>query len=242
VQENKASRIFLIVAVVLGVLATVMAFAYIDSMAKESGGGTPVKILVAKTDLRPNAALDPDRDLQVEDMSPKFQPFAALCLTPAYKATYKGQKLNRRVLAGQPVMVADLSATAELVLPAGTFAMSLPVKGAYGVSGLPIPGDHVKVLVTQPISSGPGMMATTWEIGGGASFLVVASGNRLARIRQPFTALERADTGGESEQATVTIAVNMTQAKEIEDRSAAFKMPITLLLAPPGSAASEPAK
>jgi hypothetical protein len=76
-------------------------------------------------------------------------------------------------------------------------------------------------------------MSTSVEIGNGASFLVVAVGNRLARIRQPITALERADSSSESEQSTVTIAVNETQAKEITERSAAFKMPITLLLEQP---------
>ena len=240
-QDNKASRIFLIVAVVLGVLATVMAFAYIDSVSSETGGGPKIKIMVAALELRPNQPLDPGRDLQTIDIPAKFQPFAGLCLTPNFASTYKGQKVARRVLAGQPVMIADMSAAAELTIKEGNYAMSLPVKGAYGVSGLPVPGDRVKVLVTQPTPGGAGLTATTLTIGGkDATFRVVAVGSRLTRYRQPITAAEQYNAGSEAEQSTVTIEVNDAQAKEILDSSAAFRMPITLILLPPANPATQP--
>ena len=63
-QDNKASRMFLIVAVVLGVLATVLAFAFINSTAGVDRGPKALKIVVASHDLRANGVIDPDRDLE----------------------------------------------------------------------------------------------------------------------------------------------------------------------------------
>ena len=51
-QDNKASKMFLIVAVVLGVLATILAFFFINDTAGKDRG-PKAKIVVAARDMRP---------------------------------------------------------------------------------------------------------------------------------------------------------------------------------------------
>ncbi len=237
--DNKASKIFLFAAIILGVLAMVMAFAYIDDTTTKGGGGTPTPILVAARDLRANTPLEPDKDFKEVSVPKLFQGFASQVLTPAVKEAYKGQRLNRRVLAGQPVMLADLSTSAKLEFTPGLCLISIPARGAQGLSGLLVPGDSVKVLITQTQSNSTGVQINTISAGEGASFRVVAVGTQLARSRVAITAVEQYDAANSSEsQQTVTLEMTEAQAKEITSLSNAFRAPITLILA---NVASQPA-
>ena len=59
---RSTNRVFLVSSVLLGVVAMVAAFVYLEN----SGGqekGPKTTILVAKRDLRENTSIDPDKDL-----------------------------------------------------------------------------------------------------------------------------------------------------------------------------------
>lgn len=236
-QESKSSRLFLISSIVLGVLAAVVSFAYLDQ-ATGADRGPKVKILVAKHDLRENVMLDPEKDLEEMDIPSRMTALLSRGLRPDEKAGYKGQRVNRRILAGTPVMFADLSAVADLELKGDCRALSIPVRGAQALSGLLIPGDNVKVLVTRPLpraeGSGQGGQWETVEVSPKA-FKVLAVGSRLSRSRQQILAADQYHQGlGEAEsQQTVTLQVTEEEARAILQQTGAGQLPVTLILCPP---------
>src|SRR6202000_1504171 len=97
VAENQ-SKMFLVAAIVMGVLATVVAFAFINSTAAQDRR-PKTRILVAAHDLRANATIDPDRDLKIQEIPADFASLARQCLDPDTRASYRGQRINRRILA-----------------------------------------------------------------------------------------------------------------------------------------------
>lgn len=149
-QDNKASRIFLVAAIVLGVLATVLSFAFLDG---GSGGAKLPKasVVVAATDLRANVAIDPARDFKVVEVpiTPELRPMLSLVIDANKINAYKGMKLNRRVQAGTYVTDLDFSFAADFDLKGDSRAITIPVKGANALGGLLVPGDYVKLLVTK---------------------------------------------------------------------------------------------
>jgi Flp pilus assembly protein CpaB len=223
VAENSSSRIFLMGAVVLGVLATVMAFAFIQNSAAVDRG-PKVHIVVAAHDLRANAVIDPERDLKVEEIPVKFAALANQSLDPEAKGTYKGQRINRRVLAGQPIFLADLAAGGSFELKEPYRALTIPAD-----AGLVIPGDYVQIIVSSPeppAVSGPagaeGAMPPAAKtaglnnatmVSGGKAYRVLAVGGSLSRTRSQAT---NADQYASSSAARmVTLEVTAQQAKEI---------------------------
>lgn len=249
-MENRSSRLFLLLAVVLGVLATVTTFAFLESSAgKERGPKTT--ILVAARDIRPGQAIDPEKDLAEMEIPARMAELRQRALVPEHRASYKGQRVNRRVLAGTPVMLADLAAMADLTLSSpDSRALSIPVRGAHGLSGLLVPGDYVKLFVTRPVVrmrtvTAPGAedvpMAVPEASGRYETQLVLpdavkvlAVGARLARSRQQLTAVEQYESAGESEsQQTVTLEVTEAQAKTVLELTGAGQLPVTLVLCPP---------
>jgi hypothetical protein len=126
------------------------AFVYLENASGQDKGPKTL-IVVAKRDIRETAALDPDKDLETLEIPARMSALQSLSLPPAMKDSYKGQRVNRNILAGTPVMLADLAAAATLELRGDARALSIPVKGANALSGLVIPGDYVKLLVTRPM-------------------------------------------------------------------------------------------
>lgn len=149
VEAKASSRVFLLSSLALGVLAMAAAFVFLQNTAGQ-GQGPKVTILVAKHDLRENTQLDPARDFSELEIPQRFTGLQSLALQPQLVSTYKGQRLNRTVLAGQPIMLADLSAVGSLELHGQSLAMSVPVKGVNALGGLIAPGDYVKLMVTRP--------------------------------------------------------------------------------------------
>ncbi len=233
--ENSSSRIFLIGAVVLGVLATVMAFAFIQKSAGVDRG-PQVSILVAARDLRPNAPIDPDRDFRVEPIPVKFAALSSQCLDPEAKTTYKGQRLNRRVLAGQPVFLADLSAGGELTLQEPNRALTIPAD-----AGLVIPGDTVQILVSNPemaLASGGKAAASAVLVGNGRQYKVLAVGGSMSRTRSQATNADQFDTTAAGKM--VTLEVTAEQAREIVSTISNSAQRNMLLICPRAPAATAP--
>ena len=220
-----------VVAVVLGMLATVLAFGFIESTAGQDRG-PKTRIVVAKHDLRPNVAIDPDRDLQAEEIPTRFGSLAAQSLDWDARVNYKGQRLNRRVLAGQPVFLADLSAMGELRLSEGTRALTIAAE-----PGIVIPGDYVKILVPRMDPAVAGGAADpnrapyqVMLIGRGNGYRVLAVGGSLFKTRQQVTASDQYEAGSGSGK-TVTLEVTEDQAGEILRSLGNGQQKATLLLA-----------
>jgi Flp pilus assembly protein CpaB len=202
---------------------------------------------VAKHDLRANSVIDPDRDLQVEEIPARFASLAAQSLPWDARANYKGQRLNRRVQAGQPLFLADLSAMGELELAPGYRAITIPAE-----TGIIIPGDYVKVVVPRPDVAGAAQVGAGVAdpnrgayqvaiIGRGNGYRVIAVGGSLFKTRQQVTAADQYDAGGGNSK-TVTLEVTEDQAAEIMRAVGNTQQKVTLLmcLSKEAVAASQP--
>ncbi|HEY4329882.1 MAG TPA: SAF domain-containing protein, partial [Phycisphaerae bacterium] len=113
--SSTASKLFLVVAVALGVLATMLAFAFINSQGS-GDNGVGVTIVVAKRDIAPNTTIDPERDLRTDKIPARYASMAQGSLDWDSRTSYKGQRVNRDIKAGQPVLLADLAAVGTLTL------------------------------------------------------------------------------------------------------------------------------
>ena len=213
-----ASKVFLMVAVLLGVLATVLAFFFINQ-AGASNTGPRVDIVVAVHDMSPNLPLDPARDLTVIDIPQRFSTLANRCLDPKALATYKGARINREILAGQPVLLGDIVDTDFLILEKPYFALTLPAE-----TGMIIPGDYVKIILTKPnlvnaasptpVAGAPSYDATI--IGKDEGFKVLAVGAYLFKTRQQMLFADSSSSSASAaNNKTVTLQVTDAQAKEI---------------------------
>jgi Flp pilus assembly protein CpaB len=242
VAENQASRAFLVGAVVLGVLATIMAFIFIQNTAA-ADRGPHVRIVVAARDLRANAIIDPDRDLKVTEIPLKFASLAEGILDPDARANYKGQRVNRRILAGQPIFLADLAAVGTLDIKEPYRALSIPAD-----AGLVIPGDRVQILVSQPdalAAAGPapgrpsGQTNNAVLVASGKAFRVIAVGGELNKTRSQATNADQAANLASAKM--VTLEVTPDEAAQLVGAISTNPARNMLLICPPATATTEPA-
>jgi len=249
-EAKSGSRVFLLSSLALGVLAMVAAFVFLQNTAgKETGPMT--KVLVAKRDLRENTVLDPDKDLREVEVPNRMTDMIGLAVSPDMQTAYKGQRVNRPLLAGQLLLKADLAAEGVLELHGDKFAMTVPVKASNGFGLLLVPGDFVRLMVSHPIppkrivaSSQPSETADpsnaqefiTVEVP--TTFKVLAVNNRLSRTRLQVTAAEAYQSASENiANPTIMIEVSDAEAKMILEQTGAGKYPVTLLMCPPPAAA-----
>lgn len=251
-MQGKSSRVFLLVAVVLGVVATVTTFAFLES-SSQVDRGPKTTILVAARDLKPNTPLEPEKDLKEMEMPARMGELKQRALQSENKASYRGQRLNRRVLAGTPVLLADLSAIVEMPpLEPDKRALSIPIKGTQALGGLLVPGDFVKILVTRPVAqvrinapaSAEGEPTATVEPASKFqtkmvlpnAVKVLAVNSRLARRQQISAADQYEAAAGESaSQQSVMLEVTEAEALMILEMTGAGQLPATLILCPPST-------
>ncbi len=145
-QENKTSRAFLVTAVVLGVMATVLSFAYLQNNSAKEAAPT-IEIVAASHDLRAGAPLDPDKDLKKMEIERKgVMPERVVLLGEISR--YKGMHINRDIQAGTPIWHADFVAP-PMEVTGNWRAFTIPIRGA--TAQFLDPGDYVKVMVTRPL-------------------------------------------------------------------------------------------
>ena len=194
-EDNKASRMFLIVAAVLGVLATIMAFVLFKQNAL-SEGDRPVRVVVAARDLRAHLPLDPSKDFRTEEIPQKFSAFANRVVTPDQTQGYRGQKLDQSVAAGQPIFLSNFALGEDFDVKEPYRLVTIPAN-----PGLIVCGDWIKV------GNSNGLMI------GGGPFRVVAVGGVIKRSRNPAT-IRQVDSD-RSAPKTVSLEVSEAQASEL---------------------------
>ena len=146
------NKVMLIVAVVAGILATVLAFLYINTASgamKTPEREPTVEIIWVKRDLPANRALVPDEDLTVERIGART---SSGLVTASYKAdeldALSGQRINTALSAGQPLLYAHLQQYKNVDLPLSSRAISLQLSTANMIGGLLIPGDRVDIIAS----------------------------------------------------------------------------------------------
>ena len=243
-QDAKASRAFLLAAIGVGVLAMVLAFAYLQGAAETKAANAPkVKILVAAHDLAPYTMLDPDRDLVEKEIPKEFKEWRDRCLVPEFKNAYKGARVNRWIRTPQPVMQADIAASADLELTGDQRAMSIPVRGPAALGGNLVPGDWVKVFaLVGTVKAVPATMSSTGNLSVSwaqaalvvpQELKVLAVGTQLSRSRLQITQAAQFDTAAQSEaHQSVTLQVNEAQAQRLLEAMGVAQTPMWLVLCP----------
>lgn len=250
-QEAKSSRMYLVSAIVIGMLAMVLAYVYLNEAGKIDHS-PKISILVAKHDIKANAVLIPSQDLREERIPVQFSEWKSRCLSPENINTYKGQRLNRKVLSGTPVMLADMVEAQDLILSTNMIALTVKARGPNAVGGLLVPGDMVKLMsarlasatarpTTIPANAGDENSgdtgATASGVGGYKTELVLkeavkvlAVGPRLSRSRQQLTTADQYEAMTEAETyGTVTLEVTESQAKTILDKTGGGVSPHVML-------------
>jgi Flp pilus assembly protein CpaB len=229
-----ASKAFLIAAVVLGVLATVLAFAFIQNTAGVDR--TPrIAIAVAKRDLTPAISIDPDRDFERQEIS-AASPYAARSLAWDNRNAYKSERVNRDIFATQPILLADLASVGQLVLERPNLALTIPAE-----IGMVIPGDNVKIIIPRPATLTPAGAAAPVSpnrlpfdaivIGPPEGYKVLAVGGYLFKTR---TQALLSDQLPANALKTVTLQVTEPQAVEIMSAIGPIttNQKVTLLMCP----------
>lgn len=260
--KSSAGKIFLLAAAVLGVLATVVAYTWLDRARSEDKVPT-ISVMAARRDLKPNQVIDPATDF-VEVALPKrtSEKWATNCVLAAEAAFHKGSRVNRAVYAGQYIMKADLAGPAvDLDLRGDKRALTIQAKDEHGLGGNLVPGDYVKLLVKLPMFSAPsGRLPVNIDVDPTAALAagtqpatpvvmtsdvkvvleepvrVLAVGQRLARNRINPTVGDQFERS--SSQGTVTLEVTEQQAKQILSVSDGGNLPIWLMLCPAPEAAT----
>jgi len=146
------NRLMLVIAIVAGILATVLAFTYINSAtstAQEQEPEPQVSILFVVNDLPANHVLDPELDLRVDTVGALTSPGLARAAVKAEeRASLRGLRINGPLPAGAPLYYANLTSVQDVDLGPGLRAMAISVRSANLMGGILVPGDHVDIIVS----------------------------------------------------------------------------------------------
>lgn len=258
-QEKQASRIFLVAAIIIGIIATGMAFLYLSKTGSEDHS-PKYKMLQARHDLQPAAALDPDKDFDEVEIPERFTSLRERAIDPNVRSSYKGQHVNHLVLAGSYVLKSDLFAIGGIKLAADKRAMAVSVRGTNGILPDLYVGDLVKLYITRLGARAPAATAPATTDPAGfdsaaaaapvpvgeptydaypilpASVRILSIGGNASRTRRPVTAIEQYDSLSQSNNLlSVTIEVTEDQARTVLTHigSGQNQVPVVLILCPP---------
>jgi len=249
---GNSSKVFMLAAIVLGVLAMVMAFAFIQN-ASSVDNQQKMDVVMAQHDINPGASLNPDSDFKIVKWTVPVNPADAAkmksrMLDAAAWGQYKGERVNRFIPADTPLFLADVGGqlgTLDLADP--WMAMSISVKGPNALGGMLQAGNYVRLLVTRPNVGAPTdatVANSKWEtleiLPSDPPLKVLAVNNRLSGGLAPLMVGGAVGGGGSVDaQQTIMLRVTLSQSKTIQALSGNSQLPITLLLAsrPPDEAA-----
>lgn len=219
--------IFLGIAVLLGVLASLMAVHYINAQvaARTQQSKTPEPetrtLVVPVKDLLKGATLSQD-DIATRDVPVDFAPADAL--TPDSFAPYVGQVLRAPLTHGAPIPASAVELVTDHfsnIINPSDVAYSIQVDDTNSVSGLIVPGDHIDLLL---LTTGDQTADIRPLLG---NVLVLATGKRAKGVQG------NNDKDGDDTYSNLTLEVAPLDAQRI---GMAMKVgDLRVLLRPPGS-------
>ncbi|MBY0113963.1 MAG: Flp pilus assembly protein CpaB [Phycisphaerales bacterium] len=158
------NRLVLVAAVIAGVTATGLAFAYLKRASLASGPAPTenfVEILATARDLPGNTKLEPDTDVQIIKVPEEtFAQLAKASVKRNERASLRGRKIAGPLPSGTPLLYSHLAAVTDLAITPGSRALTIQVSEAGALGGLVVPGDRVDVVVSKklkdPVTAMPG--------------------------------------------------------------------------------------
>lgn len=147
------NRFILIAAVVTGITATGLAFAYLKKATVAAAPAqveSSVEILATARDLPGNTRLEPDTDVQVIKVPEEtFAQLAKSAVKRTERASLRGRKIAGPLPSGTPLLYSHLAAVTDLTITPGSRAMTIQVSEAGALGGLVVPGDRVDIVVSR---------------------------------------------------------------------------------------------
>ncbi len=219
--------VILIVALVIGGLAAVLAARYLtQARSTIEAESEPIEVLVAQEDIPRGVSAEEllANDLVVLEEVPRR--FVASGAISSEKAL-EGRVLADPLSAGEQVTEGrfELPSTAGLAysIPVELLALSIPVDEVQGVSGLVKPGDHVALFVTFEEDQQTGQPAITKMILKDAKVLAVGAALRSettstqdeASGDSAFGTTREEDTQASLNAQTLTLALTADDAEQI---------------------------
>lgn len=261
----QGNRLMLVIALVAGVLATVLAFTYISSATSAVEAQEPepqVSILFVVNDLPANHILDPENDLRVDPVGAVTSPALARAAVKSEElGSLRGLRISGPLPAGVPLLYSHLTSVQDIDLAPGSRAMSIDVKSANLMGGILVPGDRVDIIVSyrKPAEAAdmpafdaqnPGnaigamMSQALGQAGGGVpsdwEADEVLSNIRVIAIGDQLSVSRQSHMfgvagGGGGGSSTVTLELTPDQAKDLIRATAGGGNALTLLLRPAGT-------
>lgn len=144
----QSNRLMLIIAVVAGVMATLLAFTYIRSATSALEAPQTeamVSVLFVTRDLPANHEINPETDVRAQNVGASSAEAVARGAVKADELeALRGRRIGSPLPAGMPLLYSYLAEIRDLELAPGMRAMTLPVKGVTGE--LIVPDDRIDII------------------------------------------------------------------------------------------------
>jgi len=151
-MRNPKAVVMLVLSVVIGLGATIVAAGWISQRANVAS----TKVVVAAADIQLGSRLNPQM-LKTVDWPAGSIPAGAITKADALE----NRVVKTSVLSGELVLEAKLAPVGtkgglSAVIPEGKRAMTVRVNDVIGVAGFALPGNYVDIVVNTQIESGGG--------------------------------------------------------------------------------------
>jgi pilus assembly protein CpaB len=202
---NLKAIVPLVVALGLGLFAAKLGHDMLNK-GRQGGGGSMVKVVVAKEDLAPGATIK-EIDVGLREL-----PSAGVSdKSFANPADLVGRVVTAQVTKGQPVLETLLARKgalggAQAIVPEGMRALSLEVNEFSGVAGLLTPGSHVDIVQTMRGKGDEAAMAKTIV----ENLTVIAVGRKMSMAAAGVGEVEAGPS------RSVTLLATAEQAEAID--------------------------
>ncbi len=215
--------IYLLVAVGLGILASVMAVHYIN---QQVAARTPVDHTKTVSVVVPVHAMQKGDIIKEEDIAARDVPTAfvpADAVTPDTYENFLGQVLRAPVAEGAPLSASAVDLVVDHfsnVINKGDVAYTIQVDETNSMSGLMVPGDHVDILLMLTEQKSAKIVPLQSNV------LVLATGHRAKGVRN-------ADPNAADTFSNVTLELTPAQAQRLAIASKSGEL--RLMLREPGN-------
>jgi len=217
--------IFLGVAILLGIAASLMTVHYVNNQvaARTQVHNTPQatrQVVVPVRDLDKGATLT-EADVASRDVPADFVPADAI--TPDNYQGYIGQVLRAPLAHGAPIPASAVERVTDHfsnIIQPGDVAYSIQVDETNSVSGLIVPGDHIDILLLTGGDRGSDIRPLLGNV------LVLATGRHAKGVRDN-------DKDGNAGYSDITLELAPADAQRVGMAMKAGELRV--LLRPPGS-------